>query len=241
MTTTVYRPYETYGWDDFNPASIALLRLRWELRPGATVAESVKVLREVTDPNSPQDDFINSDGSMHRVAAASVFCQPVSSVEVRLEMLNGRLCDDGSDNDDNDDEDEDDGDEDDDDDSSVATDGGPWKGPKITVTPANGDFVTIGDFVLAAHAWLLEMRPAALRERGLRFGGAELPEDTEIWVDHHCASPLDLFDTVYGLPMELRWETWAHSAANRLSGPTATEAEEESHGYADSSMAYIRD
>lgn len=237
MSITVYRPYETYDWDDFNPASLALLRLRWELRPGATVAESVKVLREITDPYSPQDDFIKSDGSMHRVAAASVFCQPVSSVEVRLEMLNGRLYDD---DDGDDDFNNDDGDEDEDDDSSVATDGGPWKGPKITVTPAKGDFVTIGDFVLAAHAWLLEMRPAALRERGLRFGGAELPADTETWVDHHSASPLDLFDTVYGLPMKLRWETWAHSAANRLSGSTATEAGEESDGYVDSSMGYIR-
>jgi hypothetical protein len=194
MTDKPLRAFEDYTWGEYNHTSLAFHRLRWQVKANTTVAESVHVVREVTDAESAQDPFIDADGNLHRVASASLLAEPVSSIQARLDVLNGidlygDVVSSG--------EESDDDVENDDSDWEAPVDGGPWKGPELAVKPLTGAMVTIGDFVIAVHPWLLEKRAEILKETGARYCEDPLPDDTEIWVDVANVSPMRLLNSVH--------------------------------------------
>lgn len=232
MTYEPLRAFEDYRWGETNRTSVAFRRLRWQIKANTTIAESVHVLRDVTDPESAQDSFIDAGGNFHRVASASVFAAPVSSVQARLHVLDGiNLYGDPSDDDDEDEDDE-----------TL-----PWKGPELAVRPTSGAFVTIGDFVMAVHPWLLEKRGEILKETANKasgYSGQTIPDNTEFWIDPSEASPMYLLNSSeyqYGTFEEHR-RTVAKNASRLLQNDDDDVVDEEGWiTYCDGTLDYAKE
>lgn len=169
-------------------------RIRWKFTANESAADSVHVLRDVTDANSGLVPFFNEDGTMHRVGAASITCEPVSSIIVTInDIINLGYMDDYREE----------GyvspEEDDDDDEEEKEEREPkfgwlrfYRGPRLEVKPKSADFVTIGDYITAVHPWLHDKRQLILTAMGIEYGGRKLPDNTEFWVQHKVPCSIQL-------------------------------------------------
>lgn len=173
------------------------LRLRWNVKP-TTLADAVHVLADATDAESAQTPFADAKGTLHEISAKPICDPPVSSISIIVDALSS-----ANDDDEKEEEEED-------------------EGPSLEIKAASDkEFVTIGDYVAAAHPWLLELRKEYITRRG-----GDLPDDVDLWVNPTSLDCVLLTDSAAGKEgVDMVWKVVADYAQNLLddSFPETTE------------------
>lgn len=175
--------------------SVDFLRLRWLVQDGP-ISKNIHVLNDVTDSKSAQRPFQTESGELHEIAALPFSDTPVARHTVSVDQMDGlemwKMWSDGSYSPQRDNSD---------------------AAPKLEIKAGEGrDFISIGDYVLAVHPWLLSLRNQYLREVGLINGGQVLPHDTELWFDPGLSTMIQF---VYADETS-RWEGLADLATSLL-------------------------
>lgn len=169
-------PDEVYSSPDVYATS-TFYRLRWQIRDGP-IWENIHVVDDGCKVGSPQRPFQDEAGRLHEIAALPFSCEPVQAVTVRIHRLDGM--------------------------EAWKERDGTWSPrrqdreliPRIRVFAGEGrDFVSIGDYVLPVHEFLLSQRSRILKELGLLEDGREWPSDTQLWVDPGCAGLMHFFNS----------------------------------------------
>lgn len=219
MAGTIYPTYEWLQKSGRCRPSIDFVRLRWYL--SGPISAKIHVLESASDATSPQSPYQPSPNldSFHSISASPISDPPVSSITVTVSVLDNwteswedvhihcaeperervttlpdgtkqleRCC--GTDR--------------------------PGPGPSLTVTAGHGDsnpgFVTIHDYIMAVHPWLLA------HEADIRLAIGEYPKfalraEFEIFLYPKILSSLSLKNTrdMRGENKE-RW--WARLASD---------------------------
>lgn len=166
------------------------LRLRWNVKP-TSLADAVHVLADATDASSAQTPFADAQGKLHEISTLAICDPPVSSISIVVDALSSG----------NDDEDDDDGEDLNEDD-----------GPSLDIEASEKEFVTIGDYISAAHPWLLELRKEYIARRG-----GDLPDDVDLWFNPTSLDCVLLTDSGAGKEgVDLVWKVVADYAQNLL-------------------------
>lgn len=166
-------------------SSVGFLRLRWFFRTPASAA--ISVLDSAVDPNSPQQPFYDPDtGAVHPVAIESATEPPVSSIRITIRPLELHADSWGDGHDGHE------GAEWDDDYRRVRCCGEdiPGPGPRLDIEGTGTDgAVTVGDYVGAAHPWLMGLEDEIRTARGA-VRCTKLESKFEMFV--YPIQPLDL-------------------------------------------------
>lgn len=166
-------------------SSVGFLRLRWFFRTPASAA--ISVLDSAVDPNSPQHPFYDPDtGAVHPVAIEPATEPPVSSIRITIRPLELHADSWG------DGHNQHDGAEWDDDYRRVRCCGEdiPGPGPRLDIVGTGPDgVVTVGDYVGAAHPWLMGLEDEIRTARGAARA-VKLVSKFEMFV--YPMQPLDL-------------------------------------------------
>ncbi|KAK4032100.1 hypothetical protein C8A01DRAFT_41457 [Parachaetomium inaequale] len=185
--------------------SLDFFCLRWFL--SGPLSTQIKVLSSVVDAESLQTPYQTDSTSFHPISACPISDPPVSSITVTADVLNGwagdwedahhnhthgrgdfatqpdgtgllmRCC--GEDR--------------------------PGPGPSLTVAASRQEFVTIHDFVMAVHPWLLALEPDIRAAYGV-FHSVPLAPEFDILVHPVGLSPLFLLNSKYAHPAALEVE-----------------------------------
>lgn len=203
-------------------SSVGFLRLRWFFRTPASAA--ISVLDSAVDPNSPQRPFYDPDtGAVHPVAIEPATEPPVSSIQITIRPLelHAESWGDGHN--------QHDGAVWDDDYRRVRCCGEdiPGPGPRLAIAGTGPDgVVTVGDYVGAAHPWLMGLEDEIRTARGAARG-AKLDSKFEMFV--YPIQPLDL-DVRDSRGATKGWADWewrmvAQKAEKMLEGARAEAGE----------------
>lgn len=161
-------------------SSLAFLRLRWEIREGP-IKDLIYVLKDMRNSNSDQEPFFIASG-FHEIADLPVTMKPMAKVQVALSMHRKPEPPFGESD-------------------TSSTDSSTLDPPQhahgdgtppltITVSPGDKerDFVSIKDYILALHDWLVSWRSAILEQQSLHHSyrdidSAPWPAGSRLWLD----------------------------------------------------------
>ncbi|KAM0745461.1 hypothetical protein ACQRIT_000845 [Beauveria bassiana] len=189
--------------DEAQP-SIEFLRLRWQIADGPAFT-CVSVLADPEDASSPQQPLRSADGTLHAVAAAPCSNPPAPRLTLQIEEA-----------------------------TYLGVEGGDVELSEPArfemVAAAGHDYVTIGQYVEAAHPWFLAQRQKHFEGYGYGDGDGDgrqpLPAGTELWFDPSSPSVIHFFDSVESEPpFTFEWSLVADMASGIIHGHVDDESE----------------
>lgn len=145
--------------------SVDAYRLRWVVKD-APMSSAIHVLDDATDMNSPQKPYKSESGELHPIHASSISITPrkeltITLPELRNYILYDECLDDHSDYDEE-------------------TGTRPYDEPKCEIKAANGEFITIGEYIDAVYPWLVSLRERYIRDAPVP--GNEFSDQVQLWV-----------------------------------------------------------
>ncbi|KAK3191653.1 hypothetical protein K4F52_002468 [Lecanicillium sp. MT-2017a] len=144
--------------------SVDAHRLRW-LVQDAPMEESVHVLDEATDANSPLKPYKSASGELQPIHTSSVSIAPRKELTVTIPDLENYILYDEFPED-----------------HSVYDDehGRPYDEPTCEIKASNGEYITIGEFIDAVYPWLVSLRGRYIEDAPVP--GYEWGDDVQLWV-----------------------------------------------------------
>lgn len=162
-TELVYRP------------SVDLLRLRWKVEKRRSVLSCVSVLDDGTNADSsPQQPFVTGSADHHPVGEEPFSEPPTKMFNAKIRVLDGVYADDLNRQDSLSAEEQDR--------QHAMLQDDKWHGPCKYIT-AEGNFITIREFVEAVHPWLVSLSEEYLKQQGLAILGQPMRSNAWLWVD----------------------------------------------------------
>lgn len=134
------------------------MRLRWQIKD--PIEEAIHVLEDPDNPYSAQTPYKSAEGALHPIHTAYIAERPVTHLELDIPALwNIIVYDEDTESDHTERE------------NSM---------PSLDVYASDGISITIGDYIAAAHPWLVSLRERYLEDS--QQPDHPLPADTELWV-----------------------------------------------------------
>lgn len=204
-------------------SSVDYCRLRWYLK--GTLSESIRVLRDASDPNSPQDPY-QTGTDTHAICTSSLTEPPISSVLISIRQLDYYASDWNDVHERH---------HDPEDTKNLIMDHvgilrcscghvRPLPGPSLLVQAEPGQFLTIGKYVDVVHPWLIKLE-GHIRVAHDVWSDWPLDQKYEIWVGSVLVSELSMRNG-HGSNQqweEMEWKMRAEYAQRALrSRPEAT-------------------
>ncbi len=141
--------------------SVDAHRLRWIVRD-VPFEEAIEIVEDAFDSDSPEEPYKSEEtGELHTIRASSISVTPRKELTVTLPALYNYIL----------------YDECPDDHSDYEEEGGgrPYDEPKCEIKAANGEFITIGEYIDAVYPWLVSLRERYLRDAPVP--GTDLPDN----------------------------------------------------------------
>lgn len=154
--------------------SIDAFRLRWIVKDIAMEAHidtndpgqrAIEVLEDVTDMNSVRVPYKSESGELHPIHASSVSLIPRKELTVTFPALwnvvdNAEIASDYSDDED--------------------LPPRQFDEPECEIRAANGEFITIGEYINVMYPWLISLRERYIRD--VPVPGDWFQDNVELWV-----------------------------------------------------------
>lgn len=189
---------DSFDIDEAQP-SIDFLRLRWQITDGPALG-CVKVLADPEDAASAQQPLQAANGTLHDVAAAPCSNPPTASITLQIEEATYLGVEGEM--------------------SEAAA-----EAPSLTVKAA-GDFITIKEYVEAAHPWFLAQKQRHFEGYGYGENGQALPAETELWFDPSSPNVIHFFDSVESEPpFTFEWSLVSDMASGIIHGHPEDESD----------------
>ena len=127
---------------------------------------AIRVLDDATDANSTQKPYKSASGELHPIHASSISIMPRKELTVTLPDLYSVILHDECPEDHSDFDEE--------------TGSRPYDEPKCHIKAANGEFITIGEYIDAVCPWLVSLRERYIEDAPVP--GYEFDDNVQLWV-----------------------------------------------------------